>query len=84
MPSTGWASERPCLPDTSAILGGCGSSILSPHAQVEGLRSIVESPAVGTGTTQRLSEHLSFLACCVKIGTWEVGPSHLVCRVLSR
>lgn len=82
-PSTCWESERPCLPDTSSSLGGCDSSTLCPQDQVEGLWAIVDFPAIGTVTPQRMSEHLSFLAYFMEIGTWEVGLSHLVCRVLN-
>lgn len=78
-PSTCWEPECPPLLDTNS-----SNSMLWPCGQVEGLWAIVDFPAMGIGTTQKITGHLSFLAYCVEIDTQEVRPSHLVCKVLNR
>ena len=88
--------ECPPLPDTSLhvfvsdllppspSLSGLGSSTHCPHGQVESLWAVVDFPAMGTAPTLRITEHLSFLAYSVEIGTHKVGPCHLACRILNR
>lgn len=77
-PRTCW-DQLLCLPDWVAVAVAYLVLLVKWS-----LWAIVDSPAVGTGTTQRISEHLPFLAYCVEIGTWAFGTSHLVCRDLNR